>query len=253
MAPKANTQEEKQPIMQHIAAFRKVIISSAVGILVAFIFCFYFFGDSLVDFLSAPIRQRGIQIIYTAVSEALLTKLKVSLIAGIVLASPYVIYKFWGFISPALYPNERKRFGSLMLVITLLFCLGIVFCYAVVYSLALDFFLVAGEGLATPMLSIDNYVGYLFSFALPFGIAFQVPVIIYMTTSLGVTTGEGLVKARKFVIFAIFVIAAVLTPPDVVSQVLMAFPMLVLYEVSIIVARKVKPRRDRRKETVNDN
>jgi len=103
------------------------------------------------------------------------------------------------------------------------------------------------------MLSIDNYVGYLFSFALPFGIAFQVPVIIYMTTSLGVTTGEGLVKARKFVIFAIFVIAAVLTPPDVVSQVLMAFPMLVLYEVSIIVARKVKPRRDRRKETVNDN
>ena len=253
MAPKANTQEEKQPIMQHIAAFRKVIISSAVGILVAFIFCFYFFGDSLVDFLSAPIRQRGIQIIYTAVSEALLTKLKVSLIAGIVLASPYVIYKFWGFISPALYPNERKRFGSLMLVITLLFCLGIVFCYAVVYSLALDFFLVAGEGLATPMLSIDNYVGYLFSFALPFGIAFQVPVIIYMTTSLGVTTGEGLIKARKFVIFAIFVIAAVLTPPDVVSQVLMAFPMLVLYEVSIIVARKVKPRRDRRKETVNDN
>jgi len=246
-------QEEKQPIMQHIAAFRKVIISSAVGILVAFIFCFYFFGDSLVDFLSAPIRQRGIQIIYTAVSEALLTKLKVSLIAGIVLASPYVIFKFWGFISPALYPNERKRFGSLMLVILLLFCLGIVFCYAVVYSLALDFFLVAGEGLATPMLSIDNYVGYLFSFALPFGIAFQVPVIIYMTTSLGVTTGEGLVKARKFVIFAIFVIAAVLTPPDVVSQVLMAFPMLVLYEVSIIVARKVKPRRDRRKETVNDN
>ena len=205
MAPKANMQEEKQPIMQHIAAFRKVIISSAVGILVAFIFCFYFFGDSLVDFLSAPIRQRGIQIIYTAVSEALLTKLKVSLIAGIVLASPYVIFKFWGFISPALYPNERKRFGSLMLVITLLFCLGIVFCYAVVYSLALDFFLVAGEGLATPMLSIDNYVGYLFSFALPFGIAFQVPVIIYMTTSLGVTTGEGLVKARKFVIFAIFV------------------------------------------------
>ena len=127
MAPKANMQEEKQPIMQHIAAFRKVIISSAVGILVAFIFCFYFFGDSLVDFLSAPIRQRGIQIIYTAVSEALLTKLKVSLIAGIVLASPYVIFKFWGFISPALYPNERKRFGSLMLVILLLFCLGIVF------------------------------------------------------------------------------------------------------------------------------
>jgi sec-independent protein translocase protein TatC len=253
MAPKANTQEEKQPILQHIAALRKVIISSAIGILVAFIFCFYFFGDRLVDFLSEPIRQRGIQIIYTAVSEALLTKLKVSLIAGIVLASPYVLHKFWGFIKPALYPSERKRFSTLMLVILLLFCLGIIFCYAVVYSLALDFFLVAGEGLATPMLSIDNYVGYLFSFALPFGIAFQVPVIIYMTTSLGITTGEGLVKARKFVVFAIFVVAAILTPPDVVSQVLMAFPMLVLYEISILVARRVKPRQDRSKETVTEN
>ncbi|MGI6215791.1 MAG: twin-arginine translocase subunit TatC [Christensenellales bacterium] len=232
----------KQPIMQHIAALRKVIINSLIAILAASVICISFLADWLVEMLSRPIANRGIQIIYTAVSEALVTKLKVSLVAGLIFASPYVFYQLWSFLKPALYQKEQKKFRLMFFVIVALFLLGILFCYGVVYSLALDFFLVAGEGLAQPMLSIDKYIGYMFSFAIPFGIAFQVPVIIYITTSIGLTTTEGLKKARRYVILGIAVLAALLTPPDVVSQLLMAVPMLVLYELSIFISARIKPR-----------
>ena len=124
----------------------------------------------------------------------------------------------------------------------LLFLMGVVFCYRAVYMLALDFFLVSGENLATPMLSIDKYVGFLFSFVLPFGLVFELPVAIYMLTRVGLVNYEMLSKTRKFVILAIFVIAAILTPPDVVSQVMLGIPMLLLFEVGVQVSRFVKPR-----------
>lgn len=219
-----------------------MLINSIVAILVATVVSISFLGDWLVEMLSRPIVKRGIQIIYTAVSEALVTKLKVSLIAGLVFASPYVFYQLWSFLRPALYPKEQKKFRIMFFAIVTLFLLGILFCYGVVYSLALDFFLVAGEGLAQPMLSIDKYIGYLFSFAIPFGLAFQVPVIIYITTSLGLTTTEGLKKARRYVVLGIAVLSAVLTPPDVVSQLLMAVPMLALYELSVFISTRIKPR-----------
>ena len=124
----------------------------------------------------------------------------------------------------------------------LLFLMGVVFCYRAVYMLALDFFLVSGENLATPMLSIDKYVGFLFSFVLPFGLVFELPVAIYMLTRVGLVNYEMLSKTRKFVILAIFVIAAILTPPDIVSQVMLGIPMLLLFEVGVQVSRFVKPR-----------
>ncbi len=232
--------KDVQPIMQHIMALRKVLLVSVGAILLAFILTFYFLGDALVDLMTRPIVNRGIVIIYTAVSEALLTKMKVSLVAAIVFASPVVLHQLWSFISPALYPKERKRFSLLFVAALFLFLLGIAFCYGVVYSMALDFFLVSGEGLATPMLSIDKYIGYLFGFALPFGISFQVPVAIYITTSMGLTNAKGLSKARKFVILGIAVGAAILTPPDVVSQVLLGIPMWILYEISVVISRTVK-------------
>jgi len=122
----------------------------------------------------------------------------------------------------------------------LLFLVGIVFCYASVFFLAIDFFMVSGDGLATPMLSLDKYINFLFGFLLPFGVAFMLPVFIYITTRIGLTTPEMLSKARKFVILGIFILAAILTPPDVVSQVMLGIPMLALYEVGILVSRLVK-------------
>lgn len=240
--PETVEQERKQALITHLAALRNVLVICAGAILAAFLLTFYFAVDRLMDFIMRPIVARGIEVIYTAMSEALVTKLKVALIGGVIVASPVIVWQVWGFLKPALYPNERRTFRVLFFVALLLFLMGIVFCYCAVYTLALDFFLVAGENLATPMLSIDKYVGFLFGFLLPFGLAFELPVALYMTTRMGWTTAETLASKRKFVILAVVAIAAVLTPPDVVSQVMLSIPMLLLYEVSILVARFVKPR-----------
>ena len=231
-----------QTLLEHLAALRNVLVISAGAILVAFFLVFYTCIDWLMDWITQPIVARGIQIIYTAMSEALTTKFKVALIAAVIVASPVVIWQVWSFIKPALYPHEKKAFRILFFVALLLFLMGVVFCYCAVYMLAVDFFLVAGENLATPLLSIDKYVGFLFSFVVPFGIAFMLPVFIYLTTKVGWTNYQMLASKRKFIILGIAIIAAILTPPDVVSQVMLGVPMVLLYEVGVQITRFVKPR-----------
>ena len=231
-----------QAVMEHLRALRNVIFISAVAILVGFVAVFYLAIDVLMGWITTPIVARGIEIIYTAMSEALMVKFKVALVAGIVLASPVVIWQLWSFISPALYKHEKKMFISLFFASLILFLVGILFCYGAVYLLAVDSFIVAGENLATPMLSIDKYVGFMFGFIVPFGVAFMLPVFIFVTTKMGWTNYEMLASKRKFVILGITVFAAFLTPPDVVSQVMLGIPMVALYEVGAQIARFVKPR-----------
>ena len=232
--------EESLTLRDHLMALRKVIITCLIAVAVGFLIAFYFIIDPLMQWITAPIEQRGVQVIYTAVSEALTTKLKVSIVTGVVIAFPVIIWQVWSFIRPALYPKEQRSFRVFFFFALVLFLVGIVFCYAAVFFLAIDFFMVSGEGLATPMLSLDKYINFLFGFLLPFGVAFMLPVFIYITTKVGLTTPEMLVSKRKYVILAIFIFAAILTPPDVVSQVLLGVPMLLLYEVGILVSRLVK-------------
>lgn len=232
--------EEGLTLRDHLMALRKVIITCLIAVAVGFLIAFYFIIDPLMQWITAPIEQRGVQVIYTAVSEALTTKLKVSIVTGVVIAFPVIIWQVWSFIRPALYPKEQRSFRVFFFFTLVLFLVGIVFCYAAVFFLAIDFFMVSGEGLATPMLSLDKYINFLFGFLLPFGVAFMLPVFIYITTRVGLTTPEMLVSKRKYVILAIFIFAAILTPPDVVSQVLLGVPMLLLYEVGIFVSRLVK-------------
>ena len=234
------TEEEALSLRDHLMALRKVIITCVIAVGVGFLIAFYFLIDPLLDWITAPIVERGVQVIYTAVSEALITKLKVAVVTGVVLAFPVIIWQLWVFIKPALYPNEQRSFRRFFFFALLLFMVGIVFCYGAVFFLAIDFFMVSGEGLATPMLSLDKYINFLFGFLLPFGVAFMLPVFLYITTKMGLTTPEMLVSKRKFVILGIFVMAAILTPPDVVSQVLLGLPMLALYEVGILVSRTVR-------------
>ena len=161
---------------------------------------------------------------------------------ALVIAAPVIIWQVWGFIKPALYPKEKKTFRTLFVIALLLFLLGVAFCYLAVYTLAVDFFLVAGDNLAKPMLSIDKYVSFLFGFIVPFGVAFQLPVALYLTTRMGLTNAKMLASKRKFVILGIFVLAAVLTPPDVVSQLALGLPMILLYEIGILACRLTKPK-----------
>ena len=233
-------QDGGAPLLVHLMALRRVLIVSAAAVAIAFVLVFYVAIEKLMAWIIGPIADRGIEIIYTAMSEALVTKFKVAIVAAIILASPVIIWQVWSFIKPALYPKEKKTFRGLFLVALLLFLLGVAFCYLAVYTLAVDFFLVAGDNLATPMLSIDKYVSFLFGFIVPFGIAFQLPVALYLTTRMGLTDYKMLASKRKFVILGIFVLAAVLTPPDVVSQVALGLPMILLYEVGIQACRLTK-------------
>ena len=235
-------QEKRSSLLSHLLALRKVVIISAVAVIAAFLVVFYFGIDALMSWIIGPISARGIEIIYTAMSEALMTKFKVALIAAVIVASPVVIWQAWGFIKPALYPQEQKAFRILFFLALLLFLLGVAFCYFAVYTLAVDFFLIQGDGLATPMLSIDKYVNFLFGFIVPFGVAFQLPVFLYLTTRMGWTNYKMLSTKRKYVLLGIFVVAAILTPPDVVSQVALGVPLYVLFEIGVQVARLTKPR-----------
>ena len=243
--------QQAQPLLYHLNAMRKLFVACVVAVLVGFVVAFYLLCEPLMRFITSPIEARGVQIIYTAVSEALVTQFKVSLIAGIIAVSPFLFYQIWAFIKPALYDNEIRVFRMLFTIALFLFLLGIFFCYRYVYGLALNFFLVAGENLATPMLSIDKYVGFLFSFILPFGIVFELPVAIYMATRMGIVNYKQLANGRKYVFLGIFVAAAILTPPDVVSQIMLGVPMYVLYEVGVQVSRLTKNRRENAGESAD--
>lgn len=237
-------QEETSSLLTHLMALRKVLLISLGAIVIAFLAVLELFIDPVMNFLMAPIKAKGIEIIFTAISEVLLTKLKVAFVVAILVASPVIFWQLWSFLKPALYPKERTAIGLLFFISVFLFIGGICFCYYAVYSLAVDFFLVAGENIAVPMLSIDSYIGFIFGFIIPFGLAFLLPVALCITTRLGFTDAEMLASARKYIIFAIFVIAAILTPPDVVSQISLGLPMCLLYELGIIAAKFDKRRND---------
>lgn len=235
-------EQNKQSLGEHLVALRKILLRSVLAIVVAFVAVFYFAINYLMDFITDPIVERGITVIYTEMSAAMMTKMKVALIAGVVVASPFVFWQIWSFIKPALYKNERKMFRLTFLATVVLFLLGVAFCYVAVYFLAVDFFLVAGEDLATPMLAIDKYVSFLFGFVVPFGLAFELPVALYITTKIGLTNHKMLASKRKFVILGIVIVAAFLTPPDVVSQIMLSVPILLLFEISLLICRFVKPK-----------
>lgn len=243
---------QTQPLITHLMAFRKLVVACLIAAVAGFVVAFYLLCNPLMHFIISPIEARGIQIIYTAVSEAFTTQLKISLIAGVVLMSPFIFYQIWAFVKPALYDNEIRLFRVLFVVALLLFLTGIVFCYCYVYELALNLFLVAGEDLATPMLSIDKYVNFLFSFILPFGVVFELPVALFIAARMGWVTSEGLKSSRKYVFFGIFVLAAILTPPDIISQVMLGLPMYLLFEVGLLVVRITKPRL-REDDSTEDN
>lgn len=236
-------QEKKQALMDHLVALRNTLLISACTVLVAVIVIFAFAVNPLMEFIEAPLVKRGISVIFTKGSEALMAKIKISLIAAIVVSCPVIIWQVWRFISPALYSHEKRTFWLVVIISVLLFLAGVVFCYLEVYMLTLEFFIAMGEGLGTMLPTLSSYIDDLFGFVVPFGIAFELPVALYITTKMGLTNYRMLASKRKYIILAVTIIAAVLTPPDVVSQIMLIIPVLLLFEAGLLVTRFVKPKK----------
>lgn len=222
------------PLADHLNALRKTLMICILSIFAAFLGVFLFFSKQLVVFVTQPLAERNIQVIFTGVAEAFAAETKLSLIVGVVMASPVVLAAVWLFIRPALHRKERVFTALILLTAAMLFTAGVLFAYQYVFFLAVNFFVYAGETVAMPMIALGTYVNFLFSFLLPFGFMFELPILVVGLTKLGLVTTRGLQKARKYVVFAIFIAAAILTPPDVISQIMLGVPMCALYEVGVL-------------------
>ncbi|MBI5286461.1 MAG: twin-arginine translocase subunit TatC [Deltaproteobacteria bacterium] len=239
--------DERVPFTSHLVELRNRLIVCLVAIGIGFSISYYFYKD-IFDLLARPLVQAmppGSTLVYTGIVEAFFTYLKVSLLAGVILASPVIIYEIWAFITPGLYEHERPWIIPVVFFSTLFFASGVVFGYYVVFPVAFEYFLSFATDTIRPLPSMREYFSFVIRFLLAFGLVFELPVFIFFLARFGIVDAHMLSAYRKYSVLLIFIAAAILTPtPDIISQFLMAGPMLVLYEVGVIVARvfgKKKP------------
>jgi sec-independent protein translocase protein TatC len=248
--------EARMPITAHLEELRKRILYSVVALTAGFIICFQY-SEYLLDWVQIPLTltlnfkaqwpfvfpvylPSPTKLVFLAPAEAFWMYMKLALIAGIFLALPVIFAQLWLFISPGLLPKERRYALPFIVSATLMFILGALFCQYIVLPFAVRFLLTYGTAQLTPMISVGNYVDFCSKFLLAFGLIFELPLLITLLSRLGIITPKFLSKNRKYAILIAFVVAAILTPtPDMFNQTLMAVPILVLYEVGIIMSRLV--------------
>lgn len=235
--------EDKQTIIEHLEALRSSLIIAFVAIIIAAVFCFYY-SEQILAIVTSPLRSLNENLVVTGVTEAFFVKLKLSFYSGFVIAFPVVAWALWRFLKPALYPSERKYVYIFVPLSVGLFTIGVLFAYFGVLRLILNFLIyIAGESLDT-MFKVDQYVSFVLAFTIPFGLVFELPVVVFFLSKLGIVRYEQLARNRKYALLVIVILAAALTPgPDPISQMLMAGPVYLLYEISIWVSKFAKPRK----------
>ena len=230
---------DKIPFTAHLEELRKRLIICCVAIGIGVVIA-YGVKEKLFEILTLPLVREmrpGDKLIFTGLTEAFFTYMKISFLAGIMLASPVIIYQFWAFVGPGLYQKERRYFVPIVLLSLFFFAGGSLFCFFVVFPFAFKFFLSFATDVIQPLPSMKEYLSFASVTMLAFGLVFELPLVIVFLARLGIVTVDFLRKNRKYAILLIFLVAAILTPgPDVVSQVLMAIPLMFLYEISIIGA-----------------
>ncbi len=231
--------EEKSPFTSHLDELRKRIIICIVAVAVGFLGS-YFFAEQIFDILIKPLQAElppDSTFIFTGLPEAFFVYLKLSLFGGILLASPVLLWEIWCFVAPGLYDQEKKYVYPFVIFSTVLFATGVSFGYFVVFPIAFKFFMGYSSEIIKPLPSIKEYLNFSCKLLFAFGVVFELPLFVLFLAKIGLVNEKMLRSKRKFAILGIFAVAAILTPPDVVSQILMALPLLVLYEISILVTK----------------
>jgi sec-independent protein translocase protein TatC len=237
---------QQDTFISHLVELRDRLLRSLIAIAVVFIGLFLYPGSGpLYDFLAAPLMQalpEGAKMIATGVITPFLVPVKVTAFVALFIALPYVLYQAWAFVAPGLYAHEKKLVLPLVVASTVLFLLGVAFCYYLVFGKVFAFINSFAPQSITPAPDIEAYFSFVLTMFLAFGVTFEIPVVVVVLARVGIVTLEQLKHARPYVIVGAFVIAAIVTPPDVVSQIMLAVPMWLLYELGLIVARfVVKP------------
>ena len=229
--------EKIMPLLQHLEDLRKVLIKSIIAMCITSI-AGWIFRNDLLKILARPVTDKGYKLVYLTPLEPFYTEIKLAAAAGFIIALPFILWQVWGFILPALKPTEIKYLRIIVLVSLLQFLLGITFAYFTVFKLGVSFFIDFGQGTAVPTLSMGQYLSFAVSFLIPFGLIFELPLVILFLAKIGIVSPDLLSKKRKYAILIIVIAAAFLTPgPDIMSQMLMATPVYLLYEFSILLAR----------------
>jgi sec-independent protein translocase protein TatC len=239
--------EDKMPLTSHLEELRKRLVRSLIAVGIAFLGCFAF-KEEIFRIVAQPlisVLPPGTHMVYTGLPEAFFTYIKVSLYAGLFVASPVLLYQVWKFISPGLFPKEKKFVAPFVITSTMLFVGGVCFGYFLVLPSAYKFFLEFTTDFLKPMLSMREYLTLTLKLLLAFGIIFEIPVFLFFMTKIGLVTPRKLARMRRYAIVVCFIVAAIITPtPDAFTQCMMAIPMVILYEVGIIVSRLASRRKD---------
>lgn len=247
----ADTEEDSMSFTDHLQELRIRLTRCFIALVVGFLAC-YGFSKQLFDILMEPLVNvfpPGSHLIFTALPEAFFTYIKIALVAGFFLTSPYIFYQLWLFIAPGLYKEERKYLIPIGFCSALFFVVGACFGYFVVFPFAFEFFMGFTTEFIKPFPKLNEYLGFSLKLLFAFGVIFELPLVIFFLARLGLVTSAMLRKHRKYSFLGCFVVSALLTPPDVVSQMLMAGPLMLLYEISIYVAQFFG-RREKKKEDV---
>ena len=249
-------EDEKMPLTSHLTELRTRIITSLVTFLITFIIAFTF-SEDIFRVIMFPLKYsvelsnhnpyvllvpqdklQGIKLVFLAPAEAFWMNMKVSMVAGLILSLPVIFHQLWKFITPGLLPQERKYVLPFIFTATGLFLVGSAFCFLIVLPFAMSFLLTYKVGdILMPMLSVGQYVDFCLKFILAFGAVFELPIVIVFLTRMGIVTTKTLARNRKYAVLIAFILAAFLTPtPDAFNQILMAGPIILLYEVGIWIS-----------------
>jgi len=232
-------EDDKLPFTSHLEELRKRLIRCFIAIIIGFGIS-YAFKEKLFEILTYPlmkVMKTGDTLIFTGIPEAFFTYLKVSLLSGILLAIPVIMYEFWMFVAPGLYKNERKLMLPIVIISSFFFIGGALFGYFIVFPYGFKFLLGFATDTLRALPSMKEYMSFSAKLLLAFGFVFELPLVITFLARIGLVSVDFLKKNRKYAILIFFVGSAILTPPDVVTQTMMAVPLMILYEISIIGAR----------------